>query len=98
MSDRGPRRRQRSVLYLEPKRAGATIAYSILTLIAVAVCAAALLYHTHAWPQNWHIPAHIPVGVPSIVAAVAGCLAFIWVAFAIVNGRRWHLGRVVERL
>jgi len=93
-----PRRGQRSVLYLEPKRAVATIAYSILTLIALAVCAAALLYHMQALPPQWHIPASVPPRVPGIVAAVAGCLAVIWLAVAAVNGRRWHLGRVVERL
>ena len=93
-----PRRRQRSVLYLEPKRAAATIGYSIVTLIAAAVCAAALLYQTQVWPQQWTIPSGVPPRAPDIVAAVAGCLGLIWLTVAIINGRRWHLGRAVERL
>jgi hypothetical protein len=93
-----PRRRQRSVLYLEPKRAAATIGYSILTLIFAAVCAAALLYQAHVSSQQWQIPSGVPTRAPGIVAAVAGCLGLIGLTFAIINGRRWHLGRAVERL
>jgi pSer/pThr/pTyr-binding forkhead associated (FHA) protein len=67
-------------------------------MIAVALCAAALLYHTQMWPQRWHIPVNVPSRVTSIIAAVAGCLALIWLTTAIVNVRRWHLGRAIERL
>jgi len=98
MSGGKPRGRQRSVLYLEPRRAVASIAYSILTMIAVVACTLALLYHTQAWPQQLPTSASISSQMTNIAAAVAGCLALIWLTVAIVNGRRWHLGRVVERL
>jgi hypothetical protein len=42
-----PRRRQRSALYLEPKRAAATISASFGTLIFAAAGAAALLFQAH---------------------------------------------------
>jgi len=92
------RRRQRSVLYLEPKRAAATISASFGTLIFAAVCTATLLYLKHVSSQLGQIPGGIPPQALAIVAAVAGCLGLLCLTFAIINGRRWHLGRAVERL
>jgi hypothetical protein len=93
-----PRRRQRSVLYLEPKRAAATIGYSFLTLIFAAMCAAALLYQKQVSSQPGQLSSGVPSQAPDIVAAVAGCLGLLCLTFAIINSRRWHLGRAVERL
>jgi hypothetical protein len=93
-----PRRRQRSVLYLEPKRAAATIGYSFLTLIFAAVGAAALLYQKQVSSQQSQLPSGVPPRALDIIAAVAGCLALIGLTFAVINARRWHLGRAVERL
>ena len=93
-----PRRRQWRVLVLEPKRSAATIAYSTVTLLAVAVCASALLYHTATWPPQWRPPGGIPPRTTSIVAVVASCLAALWLTAAIINGRRWHIARAVRQL
>jgi hypothetical protein len=92
-----PRKRQRSVLVLEPKRAAATIRYSIVTALAIAVCTAALLYDTAAWPSQWRLASAIPVRTTSIIAIVASCLALAWLTGAIINGRRWHIARAVVR-
>src|SRR5262245_32110395 len=92
-----PRRRQGRVLVLEPKRPATTIAYSIVTVLAVAVCAAALLYHTTVWPKQWPHGSISP-RTTTIVAVIAGCVAALWFAGAIVNGRRWHIARAVRRL
>jgi pSer/pThr/pTyr-binding forkhead associated (FHA) protein len=97
MIDGRPRRRQRSVLYLEPKRSVATIAYSFLTLLAAAVLAGAYVSYKQAVPQQTQSP-NVSQQAANITAAVAICLGLIWLTLAIVNGRRWHLGRVVERL
>jgi hypothetical protein len=93
-----PRRRQGQVLVLERKRPAATIAYSTVTVLAVAVCASALLYHTAVWPVQWQLPGGIPPRTTSIVAVVASCLAALWLTAAIINGRRWHIARAVRRL
>jgi hypothetical protein len=93
-----PRRRQGRVLVLEHKRPASTIAYSIVTVLAVAVCAAALLYHTALWPSKWRPSGNIPTRTTIIVAVIAGCVAALWLAAAIVNGRRWHIARAVRRL
>jgi len=95
---KNPRRRQGRVLVLEPKRPAATIAYSMVSVFAVAVCASALLYHTAVWPAQWQFPGGIPSRTTSIVAVVASCLAVLWLAAAIINGRRWHIARAVQRL
>jgi hypothetical protein len=86
------------VLFLEPKRPAATIAYSTVTVLAVAVCASALLYHTAAWPPQWRLARDIPLRTTSIVAVVASCLASLWFTAAFINGRRWHIARAVQRL
>jgi hypothetical protein len=86
------------VLVLEPKRSAATIAYSTVTVLAVVVCASALLYHTAVWPAQWRLPGEIPPRTTSIVAVVAACLAAVWLTAAIINGRRWHIARAVQRL
>ena len=93
-----PRRRQGRVLILERKRPAATIAYSTVTVLAVAVCVAALLYHTVAWPPQWRLPGEIPPRATSIVAVVASCLAAIWLTAAIFNGRRWYIAQAVLQL
>lgn len=97
MIDGRPRRRQRSVLYLEPKRSVTTIAYSFLTLIAAAVLTGAYLSYKQAFPQQLKF-LNVSQQAANITAAVAICLGLIWLTLAIVNGKRWHLGRVVERL
>ena len=93
-----PGGRQGRVLVLERNRRAATIAYSTVTVLAVAVCASALLYHTAAWPPQWQLPGGIPQRTTSIVAVVAGCLAALWLTAAIINGRRWHITRAVVQL
>ena len=92
-----PRRRQGSVLVLEPKRAAATIRYSIVTTLAIAVCTSALLYDTAVWPSQWRVAGAIPLRTISIIAIVASCLALAWLTAAIINGRRWHIARAVLR-
>ena len=98
MIDGRPRRGQRSVLYLEPKRSVATIAYSFLTLIAAAAFTGAYLSYKQAWPPQLQSLNTASLKAINITAAIAICLGLIWLTLAIVNGRRWHLGRVVERL
>lgn len=93
-----PGRRQVSVLHLEPKRAGATLANGFLALVALGVVVAALLYRTDAWPLEWRFEPEVSEQTPLIVAAVAACLALLFLASAIVNGRRWHIASAVERL
>jgi hypothetical protein len=93
-----PRRRQVRVLYLEPRRAGATIAYSVLTLIAAAVAVAAVTYPTASWAESLRQNADISDTAARITATVAAGLALIFVTAAILNGRRWHTARIVQRL
>jgi hypothetical protein len=93
-----PRRRQRSVLALEPRRAAATIRYSIVTALALAVCTSALLYDTTLWPSQWRLAGAISLRTTSIIAIVASCLALAWLTAAIINGRRWHIARAVVRV
>jgi hypothetical protein len=92
-----PRRRQGSVLVLEPRRAAATIGYSLVTALAIVVCTAALLYDTAAWPSQWRFAGAIPLRTIGIIAIVASCLALAWLTAAIINGRRWHIARAVLR-
>jgi hypothetical protein len=56
-----------------------------------------LLYHTSVWPSQRR-PVIIPQRTTIIVAVIAGCVAAWWGAAAIVNGRRWHVTRVVKRM
>jgi hypothetical protein len=93
-----PGRSQVRVLHLEPKRAGATIGYAIMALLAVAVVVAALLYRTDSWPDQWRPQPDIPDQAPPIAAAAAGFFGLMFIGAAISNGRRWHIARVVERL
>ena len=86
------------MLALERNRPAATIVYSMVTVLAVTVCAAALLYHTSAWPLQWRPSGGIPPRTTSIVAIVASCLAALWLTAAIINGRRWHIARVVKQM
>jgi hypothetical protein len=67
-------------------------------VLAVAVCASALLYHTAAWPPQWQLPGGIPQRTTNIIAVVAACLAALWLTVAIINGRRWHIARAVQQL
>ena len=98
MSSQRPRRRQKNVLRLEAKRATATISCVVFALIVAAVSVSASLYPTSAWPQSWHLPASIPPRVTTIVSIVAAVLAVLLLAGAIINGRRWRLAHLVERL
>ncbi len=89
---------QRTVLHLEPKRAAATVGYVILTLIALVVMGAALLDRSTGWLKD-----RLPSGVEItnrevlIAAAVGGTLGLLFAVGALVNGRRWHMARVIER-
>lgn len=94
MIDQRPRRRQKRVLRLEARRAGATIGYAILALITAAVSATATWYRGHAG----QIPRQVPASVPTIVAVAAAVLTLILLIEVVVNGNRWHLARAVERL
>jgi hypothetical protein len=89
---------QVGVLYLEPKRAAATVGYAFMALVTLAVATAAVTYRTSTWPANWRPQTEIPDRAVLITAAVAGVLALVLFAAAIVNGRRWHTARAVERL
>ena len=93
-----PRRRQVTVLHLEPTRATSTIAYTLMAVLAIAVGAAALIYPTAAWPQTWRPDTEISDRALAITAAVAGVFACLFATGAIVNGRRWHVTRAVMRL
>jgi hypothetical protein len=88
---------QRLVLHLEPKRAAATLGYAFLTLLAITVVVAAFLYGGSLWPKAWLLDRDITDETKHIVEGVAGFLALLFLLGAIVNGRRWHIGRVVER-
>lgn len=93
-----PRRRQVTVLHLEPTRAASTVAYTVMAVLAIGVVAAALIYPTAAWPQTWRPDTEISDQTLTITAAVAGSLGLLFVAAAIVNARLWHLTRAVVRL
>jgi pSer/pThr/pTyr-binding forkhead associated (FHA) protein len=93
-----PGRRQKAVLHLEPKRAAATIGYVVLSLLAIAVVVAALAYRTDAWPQSLRPHSPIPYRTILIAAAIAGFIALLSISGVIVNGRRWHIARLIERL
>ena len=93
-----PRRRQVTVLHLEPTRAASTVAFTVMALLAIAVVAATLIYPTAAWPQSWRADTEISDQALAITAVVAGSLALLFVTGAIVNGRRWHVTRAVVRL
>ncbi len=93
-----PGRGQRTVLHLEPKRAAATIGYSLMALLAVAVVVVAFAYRSNTWPHRWRLDTKISERAIWITVAVAGFIALLLTAAAIVNGRRWHIARVIERL
>ncbi len=98
LSSQQPRRRQKRVLHLEAKRAAAAVVYTILAVIAGAVSVSAKLYPTSAWPPGWRLPNGISPRATMIAFIVAGVLALLLLFAAVVNGRRWHLAHVVERL
>jgi hypothetical protein len=93
-----PARRQRTVLYLEPKRAAATIVYSVLTLIGLTAVGALVAYRGEAWPSEWRLDVEISDLQIFIAAAVTWLVTVLFAVAAIVNGRRWHIARVIERL
>jgi hypothetical protein len=93
-----PGRGQVTVLYLEPKRAVATIAYFVMTLVFLAMSAAALLYRTDRWPQQWRPDVQIPDRAILIAAAITGLFALLLFVSAIANARRWHTASAVERM
>lgn len=96
----------RTVLFLEPKRAAATLGYLLLALVAVAVVLGALCYRyrfrVEDWPNGWDTWAQEQVEPSSswvwIVAGIAGALAMLSLIGVIVNGRRWRTARTVKRL
>src|SRR5215207_6823735 len=96
----------RTVLFLEPKRAAATLGYLLLAVVAVAVVLAALgyryRYRVEEWPDRWANwnPKHFEPSSSGvvIVAGVAGGLALLFLIGVIVNGRRWRTARTVKRL
>jgi hypothetical protein len=91
--------RHRTVLFLEPKRAVATLGYTLLALVAVAVVVGALLYRTAAWPAEWRLRDLAPSDTRILAVAVAATVvALLFLVGAIVNGRRWHTARAVKRL
>jgi hypothetical protein len=97
VSSSKPRRRQKTVLYLEAGRAAATVASVIFALIFAAVGVSAHLYQTGHWPLNWPPPGNISTRTTTIVTAAAGALVLLLLILAVVNGRRWRLARIVER-
>jgi hypothetical protein len=90
---------QRTVLYLEPKRASSTVVSVFMALLTAAVAVAALAYTTDRWPDRWR-PTSFEISRRTcfIVAAAAVVLMLAFLAGAVVNGRRWHTARQVERL
>jgi hypothetical protein len=98
MNNQRPRSRQKTVLRLEPKRAVATIFYAIILLIVVAMSTSAALYRTDAWPDRWRFVHNVSSQTTTIIA-IAGCsLAVVLLIAVFVNGRRWRLAVIVERL
>lgn len=93
-----PGRRQVKVLHLEPRRAGATCGSAFMVLLASGLVVASFLYQTGNWPQQWRAPEGFPPQAPVIAAAVGAFLAIVFFISAMVNGRRWHIARVVERM
>ncbi len=91
--------RHRTVLYLEPRRAVATVGYIFLALVAVALAVTALAYRTDLWPAASRVHDLEPSDTRLlIVAGAAAALALVFLVGAVVNGRRWRTGRTVERL
>jgi hypothetical protein len=88
----------RTVLMLEPKNAGETIGSLFGLLLTASVAVAALAYRTDRWPDEWRPTPDVSSGIPLIVAAVAGGLAVLCLASAVVYGRRWRTARAIERL
>jgi hypothetical protein len=92
-----PGRAQVRVLHLEPKRAGATLGYAFLALLALGIVVVALHYRDHELPKALQ-NVHLSKNALTITAMVAGFFALLLIGAAIHNGRRWHVARAVERL
>ena len=90
---------QTTVIHLEPSRAATTVGCIFLTMLTAGVAAVALAYRTEVWPAEWR-PTDFVITDRAvlIVAAVAALLAAVALVGAVVNGRRWHTARTVERL
>jgi hypothetical protein len=90
---------QRTVLYLEPKRASTTVASVFMVLVMAALAVAAVVYTTDRWPDRWR-PTSFEISRRTcfLVAAGAAVLMLAFAVGAVVNGRRWHTARQVERM
>jgi hypothetical protein len=86
------------VMRLEANRARTTIGYAFLALVAMAVILVAQLYRTNSLPPRWRPSPDSSPTAPRIVILVALLFAICFLATAVFNARRWHLGVVVERL
>jgi hypothetical protein len=59
---------------------------------------AARLYAKDPWPAQWRPSGDIPDRNRAIVEVVALGIALLSLVAALVNGRRWRIARIVERL
>jgi hypothetical protein len=98
MGGRRPGLGHNTVLWLEPKRAAATVGAVVGLLVFGAIAIAAVSYPgsdlATRWPPNQSIPARWV----HVAAAVTGTFALICFAAAVVNARRWRTARAVEKL
>jgi hypothetical protein len=92
---KGPGSRHTMVLHLEPKRAATTVGCVVMMLIAIGVVVAALNF-PEIWPRP--NPPEISDQTLSIIEAIAGFVALLFLWGAIHNGRRWRTARAIRRL
>jgi len=76
----------------------ATIGGLLGVAVFGAIAVAALAYPGSELATRWPPLEPIPTRWAHIAAAVTGAFALICLASAVVNGRRWHTARAVERL
>jgi hypothetical protein len=85
-------------MYLEPTRGKATVGAVIMLVITAGIAVVALVYRTDRWPDRWRPEPDVPDKAVLGVAGVMVLFALICLISAIVNGRRWHMARAIERL
>jgi hypothetical protein len=88
----------RTAARLESSRKVRTIVYGLLALVGTAVVAVAAAYQAEQLPAAWRPTTEIDSRTVWITMAMAGALALLLAAAAIVNGRWWRTARAIERL
>jgi hypothetical protein len=97
MSKKRPGLRHREVTQLEPSRGAATAGAVFGFLVFAALAAAVFGYRTSRWPEEWRFDPPPPDRWVLVAGGVLAGLSAICLIGVVVNGRRWRLGRRIER-